>query len=251
MKKRLIFLAMLVLMVSSVAFSIGWDAVPELEPTKYSISIDKYERHVSDIGTAFSLNPNVMASRGETVFYVVNAYDANGNPVEVSLEYHDLTSVVANGNMYTAKVTGSNPYVRAYITEKTDLTELYFNGERIIVDGNIVTIGGLVFARENGVVVDVTYNGNALEMKNALAKLNMTIEEIYTRQIHMTDDILIANFGKVSHSEAVASWGAKTIGVIPNPSIPQTGGFEVAPALLMGSAVGLAAVGWKKRNPKI
>ena len=207
MKKFISIIMILAMLMSmSVAYAFTWTEAAEAECTEYSISVDKYQKLSSDVGVAYSENPNVTAKKGDTVYFTIESYDENGEALEVEIEYHDLTEVKLNNKIYSAKVTGNNPYVKAYITEKTSMDELYFKGQRIVVSDNTVVIGDLQFMRENGIVVDVYMDGNALELKEELAKLNITVEDIYNGKVCMSDDVLIANFGKICHSEDVAKW---------------------------------------------
>ena len=70
----------------------------------------------------------------------------------------------------------------------------------------------------------------------------MTIEDVYSGRIYMSDAALIANFGQRSRAEATAKWYADAEVKPAVPDLPQTGdnvnvvGFVLiaAAAVLMG-----------------
>lgn len=245
MKKIISFVVIMsLLLCMGVAYAYNWTDVTESVCEEYSVSVDKYQKVESDVGVAYRENPAVTAKKGDTVYFNVNAYDEKGEAIEVKIEYHDLADIKVAGKIYSAKVTGNKPYVKAYITEKTAMDELYFKGEHIIVSDNVVVIGDLQFTRENGIVVDIYMDGNALELKEALAKLGMTVEDIYNGKVCMSDDVLIANFGRVCNTEDVAYWYVASNYENGELGIPKTGDVSVLPyagMLLLGAVAPLAS----------
>ena len=224
MKKLISFIVIMsLLLCMGVAYAYSWTDVTESVCEEYTVNVDKYQMVESDLGVAYRENPGATAKKGDTVYFNVSAYNENGEAIDVNIEYHDLADIKVTGKVYSAKVTGNKPYVKAYITEKTAMDELYFKGERVIVSGNQVMIGDLAFLRENGVVIDVAFDGNALELKEALAKLNMTVEDIYNGKVCMSDDVLIANFGRVCNTEDVAYWYVVSDYEYDELGIPKTG----------------------------
>ena len=121
--------------------------------------------------------------------------------------------------------------------------QLIYNGKPIIITGNTVTIDKLEFQRRNNVAVSVDIaDGNLGELSRALTALGMTIEDVYSGRIYMSDAALIANFGQRSRAEATAKWYADAEVKPAVPDLPQTGdnvnvvGFVLiaAAAVLMG-----------------
>ena len=247
MKKTLAILMTLMLLVSMTsAFALSWVDVETETCTEYTLLAEKYERIEGDIGASYKKSPNATAKIGDTVYFDLSAVDTNGEEVEVEIEYHNLGNIEVVGNLFRAKVVGAKPYVKISIEEKTDIAELTYNGEPIIVDEDTVIIGKLAFLRdENGKVIDVAHEDNTAEMLKDLAALGIVIDDIYSGKICMTDDILISNFGKVCKTEATAAWYVATENEVLG--IPKTGDASIIfPALAIIGVVAVA-VPWKKR----
>ena len=245
MKKTLAIIMTLLLILSMTsAFAISWADVETADCTEYTLLAEKYERIEGDVGASYKKNPNATAKIGDTVYFALSAVDTAGEEVEAEVEYHNLGNIEAVGKLYKAKVVGAKPYVKISIEEKTDIAELTYNGGSIIVDEDTVIIGELAFLRdENGKVLDVAHEDNTAEMLKDLAALGIVIDDIYNGKICMTDDILIANFGKVCKTEAVAAWYVENEVL----GIPKTGDAHIIfPALAIIGVVAVA-VPWKKR----
>lgn len=76
----------------------------------------------------------------------------------------------------------------------------------ITISGDTVTIGKLVFTRSvSGVVTDVHFDGNILELTKELTALNMTPEDVYNGKVCMSNDVLIQNFGMICKQTATSN----------------------------------------------
>ena len=247
MKKTLAtILSILLILSMTSAFALSWVDVETSDCTEYTLLAEKYERIEGDIGASYKKNPNATAKIGDTVYFDLSAVDTNGEEVEAEVEYHNLGNIEAVGKLYKAKVVGAKPYVKIFIEEKTDIADLTYNGESIVVDEDTVIIGELAFLRdENGKVIDVAHEDNTAEMLKDLAALGIVIDDVYNGKICMTDDILISNFGKVCKTEAVAAWYVAVDNDILG--IPKTGDASIIfPALAVIGVVAVA-VPWRKR----
>ena len=233
MKKTLatILSILLILSVTS-AFALSWVDVETEKCEEYTLTATKYIRVEGDVGAHYEKAPNATAKIGDTVYFDLSAVDTNGEEVEVEIEYHNLGNIEVVGNLFRAKVVGEKPYVKISIEEKTDIDELTYNGEPIVVDEETVIIGELAFLRdENGKVLDVAHEDNTAEMLKDLAALGIVIDDIYSGKICMTDDILISNFGKVCKTEATAAWYVAAENEVMG--IPKTGDMTVTGIVLM------------------
>ena len=247
MKKTLAtILSILLILSMTSAFALSWADVETADCTEYTLLAEKYERIEGDIGATYKKNPNATAKIGDTVYFDLSAVDTNGEEVEVEIEYHNIGNIEVVGNLFKAKVVGPKPYVKINIEEKTDIAELVYNGESIIVDEDTVIIGELAFLRdENGKVLDVAHEDNTAEMLKDLAALGIVIDDIYNGKICMTDDILISNFGKVCKTEAVAAWYVAAENEVLG--IPKTGDSSLIYPVLAVAGVIAIAVPWRKR----
>ena len=247
MKKTLATIMTLLLIFSMTsALALSWVDVETEDCTEYTLLAEKYERIEGDIGATYKKNPNATAKIGDAVYFDLSAVDTNGEEVEVEIEYHNLGNIEVVGNLFKAKVVGAKPYVKISIEEKTDIADLTYNGEPIIVDEDTVIIGELAFLRDaDGKVLDVAHEDNTAEMLKDLAALGIVIDDIYNGKICMTDDILISNFGKVCKTEATAAWYVAAENEVLG--IPKTGDASIIfPALAVIGVVAVA-VPWKKR----
>ena len=246
MKKFIaILISVLLLCGMTSAFALNWADAETETCEEYTLLAEKYERIEGDIGASYKKSPNATAKIGDTVYFDLSAVDTNGEEVEVEIEYHNLGNIEVVGNLFRAKVVGAKPYVKISIEEKTDIADLTYNGAPILVENDTVVIGELAFHRDaNGNVIDVAHQDNTAEMLKDLAALGISIDDIYNGKICMTDDILIANFGKVCKTEAVAQWyvaGEDALG------IPKTGDASIIfPALAVIGVIAVA-VDWRKR----
>lgn len=232
MKKTLAtLLAVLLMFGMTSAFALSWVDAETSECTEYTLTATKYVKVNSDVGSAYEIAPSATAKVGDTVYFDLSAVDVNGEEVEVEIEYHNLGNIETVGKLFRAKVVGEKPYVKIFIEEKTALSELIYNGESIVVNEDTVIIGELAFLRdENGKVLDVTHRDNTAEMLKDLAALGISVDDIYNGKVCMTDDILIANFGKVCKTEAVAAWYVVGDEML---SIPKTGDMTVTSIILL------------------
>ena len=233
MKKTLATLMTLLLILSMTpVLALSWVDVETETCTEYTLLAEKYERIEGDIGATYKKNPNATAKIGDTVYFDLSAVDTNGEEVEVEIEYHNLGNIEVVGNLFKAKVVGAKPYVKISIEEKTDIADLTYNGESIIVDEDTVIIGELAFLRDaDGKVLDVAHEDNTAEMLKDLAALGISVDDIYNGKICMTDDILIANFGKVCETSATAAWYVAVDEDVLG--IPKTGDMTVTGIVLL------------------
>ena len=247
MKKTLATIMTLLLILSMTsAFALSWVDVESEACEEYTLTADKYIKVDGDIGAAYEKAPAATAKVGDTVYFALSAVDTAGEEVEAEVEYHNLGNIEPMGKLFKAKVVGAKPYVKISIEEKTDIADLSHNGEPIIVDEDTVIIGELAFLRdENGKVLDVAHEDNTAEMLKDLAALGIVIDDIYNGKICMTDDILIANFGRVCKTEAVAAWYVATENEVLG--IPKTGDSSLIYPVLAVAGVIAIAVPWRKR----
>lgn len=232
--KRILATLMTLLLILSMtpAFALSWVDVETADCTEYTLLAEKYERIEGDIGATYKKNPNATAKIGDTVYFDLSAVDTNGEEVEVEIEYHNLGNIEVVSNLFRAKVVGAKPYVKISIEEKTDIADLTYNGESIIVDEDAVIIGELAFYRNaDGKVLEVSHEENTAKMLKDLAALGIDIADIYDGKICMTDNILISNFGKVCKTEATAAWYVATENEVMG--IPKTGDMTVTGIVIL------------------
>lgn len=245
MKKTILTLMLaLVLCVSIPALAMGWAYTPDPVP-EYTVTVTKLDRVQTTTGTAYTPAPDKLAMVGQVVYFSVRITDNDGNDVKGDIRLGDLEVLYIDGNIIAATVTGAHPTVTASIETATPADQLVYNGKLIIIAGNTVTIDKLEFQRRNNVAVSVDIaDGNLGELSRALAALGMTIEDVYSGRIYMSDAALIANFGQRSRAETTAKWYADADAEVKPavPDLPQTGdnvnvvGFVLiaAAAVLMG-----------------
>lgn len=240
MKKLFVLIVVFVLLICTfgVAFAFNWEYVPEVCDT-YTIQLSKYQAVAADIGNSFQKSVSVTARRGDIVYFSIEVYDKNGtsvNPGKINIT--DLANVAHLGNgLYSATVTGSRPLVTYVIEEKTNIQELLYNGSNIIVSGEAVIINEVKFIRTaSGIVADVAYDGNALELTKKLAQLGIALEDIYSGRVCMSDDVLIQNFGKICKQQATIKWFGESVKIdVGNDviGIPKTGDVSVVAYAVM------------------
>ena len=242
MKKFLTLTLVLLLVCSlSTAYAFTWKDTEAAECTEYLVAITKYAKADADLGTAYEKAPNATAKIGDLVYFDIVATDVAGEAVEAVVEVHHLSDVQPLCKIYSAKVVGPQPWIKASITEQSNIAELTYKGEPIQANGSSVVIGDLVFTRDTkGVVTDVGSNLNTAEMLKELAALGIDIQELYDGKLCMTDDIIIANFGKVCETTDTAAWyvAAEDDPVL---GIPKTGdaSMVVFPALMCTGVLAL------------
>ena len=172
-----------------------------------------------------------MAKVGDIVYFDISATDVVGKNVEADIEYHHLGNIEAVGNLYSAKVVGNSPWVKVSVVEKTAIDELKYDDKAIVVNGDSVTIGDLVFTRNSdGVVTEVNSDLSVVDMLAELAELGIDIQKLYDGKVHMSDDVLISNFGYVCETSATAAWYVDVEDAALG--IPKTGSAPVLPAVM-------------------
>ena len=226
MKKTILTLMLaLVLCVSIPALAMGWAYTPDPVP-EYTVTVTKLDLVQTTTGTAYTPAPDKLAMVGQVVYFSVRITDNDGNDVKGDIRLGDLEVLYIDGNIIAATVTGAHPTVTASIETATPADQLVYNGKLIIIAGNTVTIDKLEFQRRNNVAVSVDIaDGNLGELSRALAALGMTIEDVYSGRIYMSDAALIANFGQRSRAETTAKWYADADAEVKPavPDLPQTG----------------------------
>ena len=226
MKKTILTLMLaLVLCVSIPALAMGWAYTPDPVP-EYTVTVTKLDRVQTTTGTAYTPAPDKLAMVGQVVYFSVRITDNDGNDVKGDIRLGDLEVLYIDGNIIAATVTGAHPTVTASIETATPADQLVYNGKLIIIAGTTVTIDKLEFQRRNNVAVSVDIaDGNLGELSRALAALGMTIEDVYSGRIYMSDAALIANFGQRSRAETTAKWYADADAEVKPavPDLPQTG----------------------------
>lgn len=203
----------------------GWAYTPDPVP-EYTVTVTKLDRVQTTTGTAYTPAPDKLAMVGQVVYFSVRITDNDGNDVKGDIRLGDLEVLYIDGNIIAATVTGAHPTVTASIETATPADQLVYNGKLIIIAGNTVTIDKLEFQRRNNVAVSVDIaDGNLGELSRALAALGMTIEDVYSGRIYMSDAALIANFGQRSRAETTAKWYADADAEVKPavPDLPQTG----------------------------
>ncbi len=226
MKKTILTLMLaLVLCVSIPALAMGWAYTPDPVP-EYTVTVTKLDRVQTTTGTAYTPAPDKLAMVGQVVYFSVRITDNDGNDVKGDIRLGDLEVLYIDGNIIAATVTGAHPTVTASIETATPADQLVYNGKLIVITGDTVTIDKLVFTRQNNVAVSVDIaDGNLGDLSRALAALGMTIEDVYSGRIYMSDAALIANFGQRSRAETTAKWYADADAEVKPavPDLPQTG----------------------------
>lgn len=246
MKKTILILMLaLVLCVSIPALAMGWAYTPDPVP-EYTVTVSKLERVQTTTGTAYTPVPDKLATVGQVVYFNVRITDSSGNDVKGDIRLGDLEVLYIDGSIIAATVTGAHPTVTASIETATPADQLVYNSKPIIITGDTVTIDKLVFTRQNNVAVSVDIaNGNLGDLSRALTALGMTIEDVYSGRIYMSDAALVANFGQRSRAEATAKWYADVDDEVKPavPDLPQTGDkTSVVGFVLIAAAVVLMGV---------
>ena len=233
-------LAVVLLCICTGAMAMGWGLTDNPPPT-YTVTVTKLDKVATTSGAAYTPAPGKAATVGTVVYFTAKFADAEGNPVQGTINLTDMDVLYLDGDVVAAIVTGTYPAVRAVYKYTTPLAELTY-------DGKPVTIGSLTFTRRNGAAVDVSIAGGLADLTRELNALNMTLDDIYAGKIYMDDAALVANLGQHIKAEATAVWGADSV-VVRTPDLPQTGSAPVYIGYIMILAA-LALVGvrvWAKR----
>lgn len=220
MRKLIAFIiAASLIICMATAFAFNWNDSLTTKCDEYIVSAVKYSKVNSDLGSAYEKSPYASAAVGEYIYFGLSAFDKDGEEVDADIEYHHIGNVEPVGNIFRAKVIGDKPWVKISIVEKTDINDLMYKGSPILVGHDAVCIGDLMFHRNSdGVVTDVYSDRNVADMLSALAELGIDIQNLYAGKVCMSDDVLIANFGKICETESTARWyveGEKSISAIP------------------------------------
>ena len=234
MKKTILILLLALTLCASIpTLAMGWAYTPDPAP-EYTVTVSKLDRVNTTAGTAYTTVPDKLV--GQVVYFSVRITDSGGNDVKGDIRLGDLEVLYIDGNVIAAAVTGTHPAVTASIETATPADQLIYNGKPIIITGDTVTIDKLVFTRQNNVAVSVDIaDGNLGELSRALAALGMTIEDVYSGKIYMSDAALAANFGQRSRAEATARWYMDADAEVKPavPGLPQTGDNAGAAGLVL------------------
>ena len=240
-------LAVVLLCICTGAMAMGWGRTDNPPPT-YTVTVTKLDKVATTSGAAYTPAPGKAATVGTVVYFTAKFADAEGNPVQGTINLTDMDVLYLDGDVVAAIVTGAYPAVRAVYKYTTPLAELTYDGKPVTISGDTVTIGSLTFIRRNGVAVDVSIAGGLADLTRELNALSMTLDDIYAGKIYMDDAALVANLGQHIKAEATAVWGADGV-VVRTPDLPQTGSAPVYIGYIMVLAA-LALVGvriWAKR----
>ena len=235
-------LAVVLLCICTGAMAMGWVRTDNPPPT-YTVTVTKLDKVATTSGAAYTPAPGKAATVGTVVYFT----DAEGNPVQGTINLTDMDVLYLDGDVVAAIVTGAYPAVRAVYKYTTPLAELTYDGKPVTISGDTVTIGSLTFIRRNGVAVDVSIAGGLADLTRELNALNMTLDNIYAGKIYMDDAALVANLGQHIKAEATAVWGADGV-VVRTPDLPQTGSAPVYIGYIMIlAALALGVRVWAKR----
>ena len=236
MKKTILILLLAFTLCAGIpTLAMGLAYTPDPAP-EYTVTVSKLDRVQTTTGTAYTPVPDKLGTTGQVVYFSVRITDSGGNDVKGDIRLVDLEVLYIDGSIIAATVTGAHPTVTASIETATPADQLVYNGKPIIITGDTVTIDKLVFTRQNNVAVSVDIaDGNLGELSRALAALGMTIEDVYSGKIYMSDAALIANFGQRSRAEATARWYADADAEVKPavPGLPQTGDNAGAAGLVL------------------
>lgn len=236
MKKTiLILLLAFTLCAGMPTLAMGWAYTPDPAP-EYTVTVSKLDRVQTTTGTAYTPVPDKLATTGQVVYFSVRITDNDGNDVKGDIRLGDLEVLYIDGSIIAATVTGAHPTVTASIETATPADQLVYNGKLIVITGDTVTIDKLVFTRQNNVAVSVDIaDGNLGDLSRALMALGMTIEDVYSGKIYMSDAALAANFGQRSRAEATARWYTDADAEVKPavPGLPQTGDNAGAAGLVL------------------
>ena len=235
MKKTILIILTLALCACIPALAMGWAYTPDPAP-EYTVAVTKLDRVQTTTGTAYTPVPDKLATTGQVVYFSVRITDNDGNDVKGDIHLGDLEVLYIDGSIIAATVTGAHPTVTASIETATPADQLVYNGKLIVITGDTVTIDKLVFTRQNNVAVSVDIaDGNLGDLSRALTALGMTIEDVYSGKIYMSDAALAANFGQRSRAEATARWYMDADAEVKPavPGLPQTGDNAGAAGLVL------------------
>lgn len=238
-------LAVALLCICTGAVAMGWGRTDNPPPT-YTVTITKLDKVATTSGAAYTPAPGKTAAVGTVVYFTAKFADAEGNPVQGTINLTDMDVLYLDGDVVAAIVTGTYPAVRAVYKYTTPLAELTYDGKPVTISGDTVTIGSLTFTRRNGVAVDVSIAGGLADLTRELNALNMTLDDIYAGKIYMDDAALVANLGKNVKAEGVARWYTAESPAVPG--LPQTGSAPVYIGYIMIIvALALGVRIWAKR----
>lgn len=160
-------LAVVLLCICTGAMAMGWGRADNPPPT-YTVTITKLDKVATTSGAAYTPAPGKAATVGTVVYFTAKFADAEGNPVQGTINLTDMDVLYLDGNVVAAIVTGAYPAVRAVYKYTTPLAELTYDGKPVTISGDTVTIGSLTFIRRNGVAVDVSIAGGLADLTREL-----------------------------------------------------------------------------------
>ena len=148
-------LAVVLLCICTGAMAMGWGRADNPPPT-YTVTVTKLDKVATTSGAAYTPAPGKAATVGTVVYFTAKFLDAEGNPVQGTINLTDMDVLYLDGDVVAAIVTGAYPAVRAVYKYTTPLAELTYDGKPVTISGDTVTIGSLTFTRRNGVAVEVS-----------------------------------------------------------------------------------------------
>lgn len=238
-------LAIVLLCICTGVMAMGWGRTDNPPPT-YTVTVTKLDKVATTSGAAYTPAPGKAATVGAVVYFTAKFLDAEGNPVQGTINLSDMDVLYLDGDVVAAIVTGTYPAVRAVYEYTTPLAELTYDGKPVTISGDTVTIGSLTFTRHNGVAVDVSIAGGLSDLTRELNALGMTLDDIYAGRVYMDDAALVANLGQNIKAEGVARWYTAESPAVPG--LPQTGSAPVYIGFVMIlAALTLGVRVWAKR----
>lgn len=254
------------LALSTSAYAYNWDVATIEECEQYTIEITKYSAVLDGDTIKYKVNDAATAKKGDYIYYSFVVADEHGNEIQLTEDQYKLDGFKWVGwadeakGIHKAVAVKDAPCFKITITEKTAIEEL-FPKVQVIRTGEgfegIIVIEDLVFTTNARGIVQEAYKpafstilgaltqqsllGSTVAEDADLAKLGITRAQIKADKVLMTDDVLIANFGKVCKSEKQVCWGPSYVYDKDEVlSIPKTGDMSTLPLValsLLGSCV--------------
>ena len=105
-------LAVALLCICTGAMAMGWGRADNPPPT-YTVTVTKLDKVATTSGAAYTPAPGKAATVGTVVYFTAKFADAEGNPVQGTINLTDMDVLYLDGDVVAAIVTGAYPDVRA------------------------------------------------------------------------------------------------------------------------------------------